>query len=59
MCCKIFIPGISLILLLNVSGMSQENEKAGQAQRVSKLGDFLQYLSWSPDCKRFLFTRIH
>src|SRR5207247_5786683 len=27
--------------------------------RVSKIGDFLQHLAWSPDGKKFLFTRIH
>src|SRR5437667_12701662 len=27
--------------------------------RVSKIGDFIQLLQWSPDGKKFLFTRIH
>src|SRR5437667_7723449 len=27
--------------------------------RVSKIGDFIQHLQWSPDGKKFLFTRIH
>src|SRR6516225_12255843 len=55
----IFILGISLTLLFEVFGSAQEKGKASQAQRISKLGDFLQHLSWSPDGKRFLFTRIH
>ena len=27
--------------------------------RLTKDGDFKQHLQWSPDGKRFLFTRIH
>jgi TolB protein len=29
------------------------------AERVAVFRDFIQHLSWSPDGKRFLFTRIH
>ena len=35
-----------------------EQEPAGP-KRVSKIGDFIQHLTWSPDGKKFLFTRIH
>src|ERR1700732_2114931 len=27
--------------------------------RVTRQGDFIQHLQWSPDGKKFLFTRIH
>ena len=50
---------IGLFLILGLSPAGQEQAKAPKAERVSKLGDFLQHLSWSPDGKRFLFTRIH
>src|SRR5437763_3544177 len=30
-----------------------------QPTRITKQRDFLQHLSWSPDGKKFLFTRIH
>jgi TolB protein len=32
---------------------------AAQPVRVAHFRDFLQHLSWSPDGKKFLFTRIH
>ena len=57
--CKFFFLGIGLILLGDASGSSQDKGRTEKAQRVSKIGDFLQHLSWSPDGKRFLFTRIH
>src|SRR5438445_3855397 len=31
---------------------------AGEIVRLSKDGDFKQHLQWSPDGKKFLFTRI-
>ena len=50
---------IALALFFEIAGTSQEQKKPAPVQRVSKLGDFLQHVSWSPDGKRFLFTRIH
>lgn len=32
---------------------------APEVTRLTRDGDFKQHLSWSPDGKRFLFTRIH
>ena len=32
---------------------------AGEPVRVIEFRDFIQHLSWSPDGKKFLFTRIH
>jgi TolB protein len=45
------------VLALSLSMYSGEDVPA--AKRVSKIGDFIQHLSWSPDGKQFLFTRIH
>ena len=33
--------------------------QAQDPQRLAKFRDFIQHLQWSPDGKRFLFTRIH
>jgi TolB protein len=32
---------------------------AQESQRITNLGDFIQHLSWSPDGKSFLLSRIH
>src|SRR5262245_682783 len=43
-----------------VSCCAGDSNEVAAPVRVSKIGgDFIQHLAWSPDGKRFLFTRIH
>src|SRR5438046_4706166 len=44
---------LAFLLMLTSPSAAQE------PQRVARFRDFIQHLSWSPDGKRFLFTRIH
>src|SRR5436189_557699 len=37
----------------------QSSDKPPEAVRLTKDADFKQHLQWSPDGKKFLFTRIH
>ena len=36
-----------------------QSSSAGEPTRIVEFRDFIQHLSWSPDGKKFLFTRIH
>ena len=47
--------------LLSLSSLGGEPtaEEPPSVTRLTKDGDFKQHLQWSPDGKRFLFTRIH
>src|SRR5262245_53908935 len=47
-----------LIAAATVDPARAQNSDGGPV-RISKIGDFLQHLAWSPDGKQFLFTRIH
>jgi TolB protein len=40
-----------------LAGVVRGDEPA--VTRIAKIGDFVQHLSWSPDGKKFLFTRTH
>src|SRR4051812_37534663 len=48
------------LLIVNVFFLAVSSSTFGEPPRkVSELRDFIQHLSWSPDGKKFLFTRIH
>src|SRR5262245_6903010 len=51
---------MSALLLLFIPWSQPIPAADAPPARISKInGDFIQHLSWSPDGKRFLFTRIH
>src|ERR1700687_1810261 len=35
------------------------HEQSPTPTKISSIRDFIQHLQWSPDGKKFLFTRIH
>jgi TolB protein len=51
------IAGMFLVVVLLVP--VQAGEPPAIPTRVAHFRDFIQHLSWSPDGKKFLFTRIH
>ncbi|MSU79902.1 MAG: hypothetical protein EXS16_17660 [Gemmataceae bacterium] len=51
--------GLFIVALLAFAGGTDGQPIAPKAQRLLKLPGFMQHLQWSPDGKKFLFTRIH
>src|SRR5262245_16160183 len=50
---------LSLPLLVSLCPLCLSGEKPPQPVRLTHDGGFKQHLHWSPDGKKFLFTRIH
>ncbi|MBI3409415.1 MAG: PD40 domain-containing protein [Planctomycetes bacterium] len=51
-----------VVLAIGVALPAQSGTKSNPASdpvRIAAFKDFIQHLSWSPDGKKFLFTRIH
>ncbi len=47
------------LLVLTMTAIADGQPVSPKAQRLVKLPGFMQHLQWSPDGKKFLFTRIH
>src|SRR5215468_4194120 len=52
------IPAIALVAFLPAQS-GTKSDFAPEPVRIAAFKDFIQHLSWSPDGKKFLFTRIH
>src|ERR1051325_9134176 len=52
-CLLFFVAALALLHVVNAQ------PAAAKATRFVKLSGFLQHLQWSPDGKKFLFTRVN
>src|SRR5947209_19172877 len=53
-------PGRRLLLCVFLCALAPLREAfSAEPVRLTTDGDFIQHLQWSPDGKKFLFTRIH
>ena len=56
---SILNPRSSILTALALVALLPATVRADEPTRLTSDGDFKQHLQWSPDGKKFLFTRIH